>query len=53
MPQKNPGAQQTADTPAAQAAARVAARYAKAPSYSELLAGEARAVVRAIERARV
>ena len=32
---------------AAQAAARVAERYAKAPSYSELLAGEARAVVRA------
>ncbi len=32
---------------AAAAAARVAARYAKAPSYSELLAGEARAVVRA------
>jgi uncharacterized RDD family membrane protein YckC len=32
---------------AAEAAARVAARYAKAPSYSELLAGEARAVVRA------
>jgi uncharacterized RDD family membrane protein YckC len=32
---------------AAEAAARVAARYAKAPSYSELLAGEARAVARA------
>jgi uncharacterized RDD family membrane protein YckC len=32
---------------AAEAAARVAARYAKAPSYSQLLAGEARAVVRA------
>jgi uncharacterized RDD family membrane protein YckC len=32
---------------ATEAAARVAARYAKAPSYSELLAGEARAVVRA------
>ena len=32
---------------AAAAAARVAARYAKAPSYSQLLAGEARAVVRA------
>ena len=32
---------------AAEAAARVAARYAKAPSYSALLAGEARAVVRA------
>lgn len=34
---------------AAEAAARVAARYAKAPSYSELLAGEARAAVRAAE----
>jgi uncharacterized RDD family membrane protein YckC len=32
---------------AAEAAARVAARYAKAPSYNQLLAGEARAVVRA------
>jgi uncharacterized RDD family membrane protein YckC len=32
---------------AAEAAARVAARYAKAPSYKQLLAGEARAVVRA------
>jgi uncharacterized RDD family membrane protein YckC len=32
---------------ATEAAARVAARYAKAPSYSQLLAGEARAVVRA------
>jgi uncharacterized RDD family membrane protein YckC len=32
---------------AAAAAARVAARYAKAPSYNQLLAGEARAVVRA------
>jgi uncharacterized RDD family membrane protein YckC len=37
----------TASGRAAEAAARVAARYAKAPSYSELLAGEARAVVRA------
>ncbi len=37
----------TASRRAAEAAARVAARYAKAPSYSELLAGEARAVVRA------
>jgi len=36
-----------ASSRAAQAAARVAERYAKAPSYSELLAGEARAVVRA------
>jgi uncharacterized RDD family membrane protein YckC len=32
---------------AADAAARVAARYAKAPSYSDMLAGEARAAVRA------
>jgi uncharacterized RDD family membrane protein YckC len=36
---------------AAEAAARVAARYAKAPSYSEMLASEARAVVRAAEAA--
>ncbi|MDE3148985.1 MAG: RDD family protein [Acidobacteriota bacterium] len=34
----------SASSRAAQAAARVAARYAKAPSYSEMLAGEARAV---------
>ena len=33
------------------AAARVAARYAKAPSYSEMLAEEARAAVRAAEAA--
>jgi len=36
-----------ANSRAAAAAARVAARYAKAPSYNQLLAGEARAVVRA------
>jgi len=36
---------------AAQAAARVAARYAQAPTYSELLAGEARAVVHAASAA--
>lgn len=36
---------------AAKAAARVAARYAKAPSYSEMLADEARAAVRAAEAA--
>ena len=36
---------------AAAAAARVAARYANAPSYSDLLAGEARAAVRAAEAA--
>jgi uncharacterized RDD family membrane protein YckC len=35
----------------AEAAARVAARFAKAPSYSEMLAGEARAAVRAAEAA--
>ena len=35
----------TASARAAEAAARVAARYAKAPSYSELLAGEARKAV--------
>jgi len=34
---------------AAQAAARVAARYSKAPSYSEMQAAEARTVVRAAE----
>ena len=37
--------------PAAEAAARVAARYAKAPKYSDMLAGEARAAVRAAEAA--
>ncbi len=37
----------TASARAAAAAARVAARYAKAPSYSDLLADEARAAVRA------
>jgi uncharacterized RDD family membrane protein YckC len=36
---------------AAEAAARVAARYAKAPSYSDMLATEARAAVRAAEAA--
>ncbi len=40
-----------ASSRASAAAARVAARYAKAPSYSELLAGEARAVVRAASAA--
>jgi uncharacterized RDD family membrane protein YckC len=40
-----------ASSRAAAAAARVAARYANAPSYSELLAGEARAAVRAAEAA--
>ncbi len=37
------------DSRAAQTAARVAARYAKAPSYSEMLAAEARAAVAAAE----
>jgi uncharacterized RDD family membrane protein YckC len=41
--------QRVAGGRAAEAAARVAARYAKAPSYSDLLAGEARAAVRAAE----
>lgn len=36
---------------AAEALARVSARYAKAPSYSEALAGDAQAVVRAAEAA--
>jgi uncharacterized RDD family membrane protein YckC len=36
---------------AAQAAARVAARYANAPSYNEMLADEARAAVRAAQAA--
>src|SRR5208337_253184 len=40
-----------ADSRAMQAAARVAARYAKAPSYSEMLAEEARGAVRAAEAA--
>ena len=38
-------------TRAAQAAARVAARYAKAPSYSEMLANEARVAIQAAEAA--
>lgn len=38
---------------AAQAAARVAARYAKAPSYSEMQAAEARAALRAAEVATI
>lgn len=48
-PQANSNAQQTGDTRASRAAARVAARYAKAPSYSEMIADEARAAVRAAE----
>lgn len=40
---------QAANSRAAEAAARVAARYAKAPSYSEMQAEEARIAVRAAE----
>ncbi len=47
----SPGLHHTASPRAAQAAARVAARYAKAPSYSQMLAEEARAAVRAAEAA--
>jgi uncharacterized RDD family membrane protein YckC len=42
---------QSATGRAVEAAARVAARYAKAPSYSQMLASEARAAVRAAETA--
>ncbi len=48
------GSQEVKQAPAsraAQAAARVAARYAAAPSYSEMLAEEARAAMRAAEAA--
>lgn len=41
--------QGTAESRAAQAAARVAARYAKVPSYSEMQAAEARAALRTAE----
>ena len=50
-PKASPDSQHAAGTRAAQAAARVAARYAKAPSYNELMAEEARAAVRAAEAA--
>jgi len=43
--------QPSAGNRGAEVAARVAARYAHAPSYSEILAGEARAAVRAAEAA--
>ena len=43
--------QGTGNSRAAAAAARVAARYAKAPSYSEMQAAEARAALRAAEAA--
>jgi len=45
------GAEHHASRRAAEAAARVAARFAKAPSYNEMLASEARAAVRAAEAA--
>jgi uncharacterized RDD family membrane protein YckC len=48
-PQSPAEAQHGASSRATQAAARVAERYAKAPSYSEMLTGEARAAVRAAE----
>jgi uncharacterized RDD family membrane protein YckC len=51
MPQANENAQPALGSRAAAAAARVAARYAKAPSYSDMLAEEARAAVRAAEAA--
>jgi len=44
-------AQPIPDSPAAKAAARVAARYAKAPSYSEMIAEEARAALRSTSAA--
>jgi uncharacterized RDD family membrane protein YckC len=44
-------APKAASSRAAQALARVNARYANAPSYNQILAGEARAVVRAAEAA--
>lgn len=50
-PQAHADAQPAAGSRAALAAARVAARYAKAPSYSDMLAEEARAAVRAAEAA--
>ena len=45
------GGQGAANSRAAAAAARVAARYAKAPSYSDMQAAEARAALRAAEAA--
>ena len=47
----HPESRPAAGSLAARAAARVAARYANAPSYNEMLAGEARAVVRAAQAA--
>ena len=50
-PETPPEDQPSAGNRGAEVAARVAARYAHAPSYSELLAGEARVAVRAAEAA--
>lgn len=50
-PQAAPDNRPSPSSRAAQAAARVAARYAKAPSYSEVLANEARAAMAAAEAA--
>lgn len=51
MPEEMLQAHHSANSRAAAAAARVAARYANAPSYSEILAAEARTAVRAAEAA--
>jgi uncharacterized RDD family membrane protein YckC len=48
-PQRPAEVRHTVDSRAAQAAARVAARYAKAPSYSEMQAEEAHAALHAAE----
>ncbi len=50
-PQAPQDDQHSARSRSAEVAARVAARYAHAPSYNELLAGEARVAVRAAEAA--
>jgi len=50
-PEAAPDNRPSPSSRAAQAAARVAARYAKAPSYSEVLANEARAAMAAAEAA--
>jgi uncharacterized RDD family membrane protein YckC len=47
----SPAESHPADSPAARTAAKVAARFAKVPSYSELMAEEARAALRAAEAA--
>jgi uncharacterized RDD family membrane protein YckC len=50
-PETSPNLHHEVSRRGAQAAARVAARYAQAPSYSEALAGDARAAVRAAKAA--